>query len=719
MNNAVKYSMHLLACLSAASLVGCGGDTKTNTNADKVDPAEPVASWQLVWNDEFDADAIDSQNWSHEVNCDGGGNQEQQCYTDSDENAYVDNGTLKIVAKPAADGAEKAYTSARLVSQNKADFKYGRFEIRAKLPSGQGSWPAFWMLPADDVYGSWPRSGEIDILEAVNLKVADADGQSEATVHGTLHYGASPGEHVYSGAGYDLPDGVNPADDFHTYAIEWQQGEIRWYVDNYLYATQRQSEVRYNAKDEAVGLSHRGWYAQYYDLVSGELSNQWNSAPFDQDFFMILNLAVGGDWPENVNVGGIDAEAFTNGQTFEIDYVRVYQCAQNPDTGAGCETVRGGYDSLDDALVEGKAPIPSPPSSGIAQDLTIFSGTINPNWPAWDCCGGSTPGLVEDETLGTVMEFSVGANPTVNGFISRDAFIDPDLGAASPFDASPAVETGSVSFDLKVVNAPNSGEAVWSFKIESAEATTEATLDLSESLEGVPPVTGQWQTYTFPLQTLADKGLDLAAIDVVMVFPSWGLGEGAQYRMTNVVIDAGEADGETPQLSVFSDEINPSWPAWDCCGGTSPTVESEDSEHGAVVEFVIGETATVTGFISKAAFISESDVEPAPFDASAILANGVVQFDLKVVSPPNDGAATWQFKIESGGGSSFVQLPLSESQEGLAPVTGEWQTYTYSLQSLFAQGLDVSAIDVLLFFPDWGAGDGAVFHVDNVSIYAP
>ena len=258
MNKAVKYSTHLLAYLSAASLLGCGGDTKTNTNHDTIDPAEPVSSWQMVWNDEFDSNAIDSNNWSREVNCDGGGNEEKQCYTDSDANAFVSDGTLKIVALPATEGAQQPYTSARIISQNKADFKYGRFEVSAKLPSGQGSWPAFWMLPTNDVYGTWPKSGEIDILEAVNLKVTDAQGNSESTVNGTLHYGASVAEHVFSGAGYDLPAGLNPADGFHSYAIEWQQGEIRWYLDNYLYATQRQSEVRYNGKGEAVGLAQIG-----------------------------------------------------------------------------------------------------------------------------------------------------------------------------------------------------------------------------------------------------------------------------------------------------------------------------------------------------------------------------------------------------------------------------------------------------------------------------
>ena len=705
----------LFVLASAISLTGCGGDVATNTDSSKIDPIQPVSDWNLVWSDEFDGTAIDSKKWTHEVDCNGGGNQEKQCYTDNDENSYVSDGTLKIVALPAEAGADLPYTSARIITQNKADFAYGRFEVKAKLPSGQGSWPAFWMMPTDSTYGGWPKSGEIDILEAVNLKTTDENGVAENRVYGTLHYGKEWPDNEHSGTSYTMPDGINPADDFHTYAIEWQEGEIRWYVDNYLYATQRQSKVRNNSKGDAVGLSHRGWFIENYDAITGELTTYWNAAPFDQDFFMILNLAVGGNWPENVNNLGIDSTAFENGQTFEIDYVRVYQCIQNPDTGKGCETVRGGYDSLDDALVEGKAPIPSPPSVALPQDLTIFSATENPNWPAWDCCGGSTPMVVTDAEKGEVMEFSVGGDPTVNGFISREANITDPNGQASPFDASPAVATGSVKFDLNVTSLPNDASAAWFFKIESNNATTAVDFELSESLEGEAPSEGVWQTYTFPLQMLADAGLDLSAIDVVMVFPAWGSGEGAVYRMANVEIDAGVTT-TSPKVVLFEDAENSSWPMWDCCGGSTPMVViDEDDAHGATAEFAIGASPTVMGFISRA----DNTDTPAPFDASSILSNGVVQFDMKVTSMPNDASAAWLFKIESNNGGTAVELSLSESIEAMAPVSGQWQTYTFDLADLANKGLDVSAIDVVMVFPAWGAGEGAVYRIDNASISDP
>ena len=712
MLKATKNITQLFALLSTITLVGCGGSSaETETKPDKVDPQLPVSDWGLVWSDEFDGHAINSQNWTHEVNCDGGGNQEKQCYTDSADNSYLADGMLNIVALPAEEGAAQPYTSARMITRYKADFKYGRVEMRAKVPAGQGSWPAFWMMPTDEEYGEWPRSGEIDIFEAVNLGVTDAEGNVESNVHGTLHYGKSWPDNSSSGQSYSLDDGANPADGFHTYAIEWQEGEIRWYMDGYLYATQRESAVRYNSKDEAVGLAHKGWFTEYYEQVSGELKTFWDTAPFDKEFYLILNFAVGGSWPENVNELGVDATAFHADNKFEVDYVRVYQCLSNPETGKGCETVRAGYDSLEDGLVEGKAPVPVPPSDGVAKNLSIFSGAFNPNWPAWDCCGSSTPALVSDADKGDVVEFVIGGEPTVVGFISRDTFITDPEGKGTPFDASPLVDlNGVITFDMKLITAP-AASANWNFKAESNDADTAADMLLNQSNEGVDPVVGQWQTYTFPLSALVAKGLDVSAIDVVMIFPDWGAGEGAVFQVANFSI---EGDiGASPELVIFTDNENPSWPMWDCCGGSTPTVELDDDAHGNVAEFSIGETPTVMGFISRI----DNTETPAPFDATSILANGVIQFDMKVTSMPS--ADTWLFKVEADNNTSAVELALTDSVEGEAPTTDQWQTYTFNLADLADAGLDVSAMDVLMVFPAWGAGDGAIYRIDNVKIYDP
>jgi beta-glucanase (GH16 family) len=326
--------------------------TDVNTESPQ-DPTEMVLisdQWQLVWQDEFDNETIDLTKWTFEVNCFGGGNDEQQCYTDRAENAFIEEGVLKIVALkenftgPAAQDDDAnynpnntrtlPYTSARLRSKNKGDWTFGRFEIRAKLPQGQGTWPAIWMLPTEWAYGGWAGSGEIDIMEAVNLKAkSDESGaraeQEESRIHGTLHYGRAWPENVYSGKAFHLPDGLNPADDYHEYAVEWQEGEIRWYVDDIHFATQGET----------------GWYSQFMDsdgiLIDGE-----NSAPFDQGFHLLLNFAVGGAWAATVNEKGIDESVFP--QSLDIDYVRVYECSVSPKTGAGCEAI-----SEEAMLVEG------------------------------------------------------------------------------------------------------------------------------------------------------------------------------------------------------------------------------------------------------------------------------------------------------------------------------------------------------------------------------
>jgi len=367
-NNVLITTHILLGSLVVFALNGCGGGSgsaskepiQTQTDNQTISQDEnksedtvtifdtPTVSehWQLVWADEFDSPALNTDNWQHEINCFGGGNDEQQCYTDRLDNAFIEDDALVIQALkeeftgPAShDDASDynanitrtlPYTSARLRTKKLADWRYGRFEIRAKLPQGQGTWPAIWMLPTDWVYGGWAGSGEIDIMEAVNLKAqSDITGilttTPENRVHGTLHFGKAWPENVYSGTSFQLPDNKNPADDFHTYAIEWQEGEIRWYVDGAHYATQRES----------------GWYTQYHD-DNGQLINSksivgQSAAPFDQQFHLILNFAVGGNWPSAVNEKGIDDSVFP--QRLTIDYVRVYQCKLDSETGKGCAAI--------------------------------------------------------------------------------------------------------------------------------------------------------------------------------------------------------------------------------------------------------------------------------------------------------------------------------------------------------------------------------------------
>ncbi len=319
--------------LLLAALLLAGDDAGTSS----------PAGWQLVWQDEFDGASIDPSKWELEDNCWGGGNHEQQCYTPRADaqpgaNAFVRDGVLHIVARPERwsgpalpqGGGEATatlpYTSARLRTRNRQEWTFGRFEIRARLPAGQGAWPAIWMLPTESPYGRWAASGEIDIMEAVNLGTPSdmpgaAPGQRETRVHGTLHYGRPPPGNVHAGAWFTLPGGASPADDFHVYALEWEEGEIRWYVDDVHYATQR-AEHWFSQRQDAHGI--------WIDAPAG--------APFDaaSKYHLLLNLAVGGNWAGKVNASGIDASVFP--QTMQVDYVRVFRCGAGKGDGSGCAT---------------------------------------------------------------------------------------------------------------------------------------------------------------------------------------------------------------------------------------------------------------------------------------------------------------------------------------------------------------------------------------------
>lgn len=235
----------------------------------------------VVWGDEFSGNTLDGTKWNYQTGtgcaegiC-GWGNNELQYY--KQENISVSNGTLKITAiKENQQGS--AYTSGRINSSGKGDFTYGRFEASIKLPDAHGLWPAFWMLSTNEPYGGWPQSGEIDIMEFV------ASNPDE--IFGTIHYGDPYPNNQYQGNGFTLHSGTFP-EAFHEFAIEWEPGEIRWFLDGVLYSVKRVEDV---------------------------VPYNW---PFDQDFHFLLNVAVGG------NLGGAVNNAMLPA-TMEVDYVRVY-----------------------------------------------------------------------------------------------------------------------------------------------------------------------------------------------------------------------------------------------------------------------------------------------------------------------------------------------------------------------------------------------------------
>jgi beta-glucanase (GH16 family) len=286
--------------------------------------------WSMVWSDEFTGDRLDRSKWSPEVSCWGGGNEELQCYTDRESNIQVGNGVLRLVARPEtwtgpdlpqerrANSDElrtQDFTSGKIRTRGLADWRYGRFSARMRLPDGQGAWPAFWMMPSEDYYGGWPLSGEIDILEAVNLGAACSDcglqGQ-ENRVQGALHFGSQWPDNVFLVQKTNLPDRSRPHDDYHVYSVEWGEGQIDWYVDGVRYFT----------------LTADDWHSASPLAAGNEV------APFDRSMYLILNLAVGGRLSVQNNAGGVDPQAFP--AELLVDWVRVYRCDGDPERGRRC-----------------------------------------------------------------------------------------------------------------------------------------------------------------------------------------------------------------------------------------------------------------------------------------------------------------------------------------------------------------------------------------------
>ena len=252
-------------------------------------PHNQPKGYSLIWSDEFNAkpgSLPDPKKWTYDIGGSGWGNHELEYYTNRPENAHIEHGHLVITAQredlTAPDGAKFLYTSTRLKTQGLFSQTYGRFEARIKIPQGQGIWPAFWMLGEDITSNGWPQCGEIDIMENI--------GREPATNHGSLHGPSSAHPTSDLTKTISLPSGKKLADKFHLYAVEWEPTAVRFYLDDHLFAT-------FTATDWPAGGT---WV-------------------FDHPFFIILNVAVGGDWP-----GSPDSTSRFP-QKMLVDYVRVYK----------------------------------------------------------------------------------------------------------------------------------------------------------------------------------------------------------------------------------------------------------------------------------------------------------------------------------------------------------------------------------------------------------
>lgn len=282
-------ALGLCACRDSDNETQTADNTPTENTTDATSGDNEVVTYpvpdgyRLVWSDEFDEGVLDMTNWNYEVHMPGWVNHELQSYVINEENIYVKDGCLVI--QPLQSG--NRYTSGRINTKSKHDFTYGIIEARIKVPQGKGFLPAFWMMPTDEkTYGPWPSCGEIDIMEVL--------GAATKTTYSTIHYGTP---HTMNQEKFRLSEG-NFSEEFHVFRCEWLPGKITFSVDG----------VEFYTTDT--------WFTQKDGVAYDEFP-----APFNRDFYIILNVAVGGDWPGDPN----ESTVFDERAAMYVDYVRVYQ----------------------------------------------------------------------------------------------------------------------------------------------------------------------------------------------------------------------------------------------------------------------------------------------------------------------------------------------------------------------------------------------------------
>lgn len=404
---------------------------------------------KLIWSDEFNGTSLDLSKWNYDLGngcpdlC-GWGNNEEQYYTDATDNVSVANGLLTITAKNDTLGG-MAYSSGRITTKGKADFRYGRIEASIRLPETQGLWPAFWMLPTDNVYGEWPKSGEIDILELL--------GDKPHEVLGTIHTGLP---WTFVSEIYELDSTVSFADTFHTFSLTWDMDTVRWFVDGNM----------------------------YHEVVSDSLS-PW--PPFQEDFHLLLNVAVGGNLP------GFTDSTTVLPQVMEVDWVRVYNSPERlvvrgEQPVEGETGMRYSTFAMDGATYTWTAPAGASIVSGQG------TSAINLDW-------GCTPGdlLLEIQTDCDTVMLTYAVNQ----------FAELDISGANTL----AQNQGAATFSIPPVAGANytwivPGDAI----IISGQATNEITVDWGCAggeviVEAAGTCTSLRDTFAVNLETYTLTGL--------------------------------------------------------------------------------------------------------------------------------------------------------------------------------------------------------------------
>ena len=690
-----------LVCGAAVShMAGCGGGNDNSAIGGNA-PANPVTprGWELVWSDEFNGAGLDGGKWNIQTGdgtaegIPGWGNNELQTYQAA--NVAVSGGNLVITAREEAVQGH-AYTSGRINTAGKMDMRYGRVEASIRAPGGQGMWAAFWLLPTNSPYGGWAAGGEIDILEVFSRDPAPF-------VQGTVHFGMAWPLNVYSATRHSA---VDPADGFHTYALEWDEDALRWFVDGVHFKT----------------VTSATYWTYYRNAETAAYAEGPAGAPFDQPFHLLLNLAVGGNLP------GDPAPSAFPGRLL-VDYVRVYRCnietagvdcaglADLVDPAVAPAPAGNVYRAVYDLYTDAPGPLAFPHSEAtLALDFGVYDNNGALALSEVDQ-GGDRGRVIDIDTSG-------GGNFSIHAAdLSRLTFFGMGgVGEAGDY-------AGELQFDLYVFGAATDAESALQVKVDSGFPDLGfvelAVADLPKD---------EWTTVTVRLTDIirnpGDFGggpLDTGRVLSLFVLEPTGA---AHLRVDNVRIVCGHpvqrGCGITPPRGaagprpVFIDEVDPLWDSG--IGGADSgsdwisyfendnpanktqwrIVTAADAARGDIVEVTFAASdAFGVWFVQSSTGVDMSDY-----------AAGVVRFDIKV---DHYGANTdgMTMKID-------CVFPCTSGDQAIGKVgDGEWETVRIPVTRLLSGGLNLATVNTgLVIFPT-DQSVALTFQLDNIEWLGP
>lgn len=688
------------ALLAFCILAACsGGNTDSAEGGNQPTNVLTPKGWELVWSDEFDAGALDGSKWNIQTGdgtaegIPGWGNNELQSY--QADNVTVSGGNLIITARQeSADG--RAYTSGRINTAGNLDITYGRVEASIHAAGGQGLWSAFWMLPTDSQYGTWAAGGEIDIMEVFSR---DPSPFTQAA----LHYGMAWPLNTFTYAKYE---NVDPADGFHVYALEWDEQELRWFVDGTHYYTVRRSTYWNYYRDESTNAHVPGG----------------DSAPFDRPFHLLLNLAVGGNLPGPPASGALPGELL-------VDYVRVYECNLDTATGVGCDgfadytspTVTPPlpddvYRAVYDLYVDAVGPLLFPNTEdAVTLDIGVYDA--GGAFVLSETDSGGDRGMVIDVNTSGGGNFSI-----FPASLERQTLFG--MGNAS----DPGNYAGELQFDLYVFGNETDPESSLQVKIDSGFPDL-GFVDLPVSTL----TKDEWTTVTVQISDIAHNPgqfgggpVDLGRVLSLFVLEPTSH---AHLQVDNIrLICAHVVEGDcgiTPPApppppagvpqDVYIDAVDPVWDVgingadsgsgWaNYADGTNPAnkiqwseTAADDPARGQILEVSFSDSeAFGVWFIQSSMGIDLSAYAP-----------GAVSFDIKVDDyGANEDGMT--MKID-------CVFPCTSGDQRIGKVgDGAWETVQIPVAQLLGGGLNLSTVNTgIVVFPT-AQSSALTFQLDNV-----